>query len=247
MLHAFPESAADRELRELFNVCWHPAGVVEGLPAAPDVQSLPSGRYGNIFDVLVDRPTKADAIFRYPVVWAAGDVDLRGLAKTLEEYIRKGGTLVVTSDDAPKAEKRVLPDALLGFAGSNTFDRFEGWHPAGGPVRATTPSTTRPPMTSPKSGPSDVRPLVGFSPTRPHSLAGMRIDPPPSFACPMGTMPEATAAADPPLEPPVECPAFHGLLVAPYASGSVVGRIPSSGVFVFPTNTKPAARNFAAR
>ena len=33
----------------------------------------------------------------------------------------------------------MLPVALLGFAGSNTFDRFEGWHPAGGPVRATTP------------------------------------------------------------------------------------------------------------
>ncbi len=37
MLHVFAENDADRELRELFNVCWHPAGVVEGLPAAPDV------------------------------------------------------------------------------------------------------------------------------------------------------------------------------------------------------------------
>ncbi len=66
MLHVFPESDADRELRELFNVCWHPAGVVEGLAAAPDVQSLPNGRYGNIFDVLVDRPEKLRAIFNYP-------------------------------------------------------------------------------------------------------------------------------------------------------------------------------------
>ena len=76
MLNAFPESKADLELRELFNVFWHPAAIAEGQPAAPDVQSLPSGRYGNIFDVLVDRPRKAKAIFDYPVVWAAGDVDL---------------------------------------------------------------------------------------------------------------------------------------------------------------------------
>src|SRR5262249_54567374 len=120
-------------------VCWHPAGVVEGQPAAPDVQSLPSGRYGNIFDVLVDRPEKIGAIMNYPVIWAAGDVDLRGLAKPLEEYVRKGGTLVVTGDAAPKAEKQVLPDALAGFAGSNTFDRFEEWTPAGGEARPTTP------------------------------------------------------------------------------------------------------------
>ncbi|MBY0512692.1 MAG: hypothetical protein K2P78_02130, partial [Gemmataceae bacterium] len=139
MLHVFPETAADRELRELFNVCWSPAGVLEGQPAAPDVQSLPGGRYGNIFDVLVDRPEKADALFRYPVVWAAGDVDVRGLGKHLEEYVRKGGTLVVASDDAPKAEKRVLPDALLGFAGSNTFDTVAAWTPAGGTGIPTTP------------------------------------------------------------------------------------------------------------
>jgi hypothetical protein len=139
MLNVFPESDADRELRELFNVCWHPAGVVEGLPAAPDVQSLPNGRYGNIFDVLVDRPEKADALFRYPVVWVAGDVELGPLAKTLEDYVRKGGTLVVTSDDAPKDQKRMLSHVLTGFAVSNTFERFEEWTPAGGPARPTTP------------------------------------------------------------------------------------------------------------
>ena len=39
----------------------------------------------------------------------------------------------------------------------------------------------------------------------------------------------------------------HGLALGPYASGSVVGRIPHSGVFVLPTNTNPARRNLAAR
>jgi hypothetical protein len=139
MLHVFPESDADRELRELFNVCWSPAGVAEGMPAAPDVQSLPGGRYGNVFDVLVDRPEKADALFRYPVVWAAGDVDLRALAKPLEEYVRKGGTLVVSSDNAPKDSKRLLSHALTGFSVSNTFERHESWTPAGGTIQPTTP------------------------------------------------------------------------------------------------------------
>ena len=71
-------------------------------------------------------------------------------------------------------------------------------------VRVTTRRATLPPQASPTSGPTELRPRDGFSPTRPHSLAGMRIDPPPSPAWPTGTMPEATAAADPPLEPPVE-------------------------------------------
>src|SRR5207253_11506708 len=111
MLGAFPENDADRELRELFNVCWSPAGVVEGQPAAPDVQSMPSGRYGNIFDVLVDRPAKASAIFDYPIIWAAGDVDLVGLGvPVLRDYLTRGGTLVVNI-----TVTKGLPADLLGL------------------------------------------------------------------------------------------------------------------------------------
>ena len=36
---------------------------------------------------------------------------------------------------------------------------------------------------------------------------------------------------------------FQGLRAGPYAVDSVVGRIPSSGVFVFPRSTSPASRN----
>ena len=46
-------------------------------------------------------------------------------------------------------------------------------------------------------------------------LAGPRIEPPPSLACAAGTMPAATAAAEPPLEPPALCAGFQGLRVAP--------------------------------
>jgi hypothetical protein len=135
MLHVFPESAADRELRELFNVFWSPSGVVEGLPAAPDVQSMPNGRYGNIFDVLVDRPEKAKSIFNYPVIWAAGDVDLGGLAKVVEEYVKAGGTLVVNVEAAGKT----LPDSLLGIVQSGEFGAYEKMVTADGEERSTTP------------------------------------------------------------------------------------------------------------
>ncbi len=136
MLHHFPENTADRELRELFNVLWHPVGIVEGQPAAPDAQSLPSGRYGNTFDVLVDRPNKADAIFRYPVLIAAGNVDLSGLwPKVLEDYVRKGGTLVVNAD----AARGQLPESLLGLKLTSTRKVNDEWKPADGAVRACVP------------------------------------------------------------------------------------------------------------
>ena len=47
---------------------------------------------------------------------------------------------------------------------------------------------------------------------------------------------------EPPLDPPGEWFVSQGLRDGPCASGSVVGRIPSSGVLVLPTNTNPAAR-----
>ena len=67
----------------------------------------------------------------------------------------------------------------------------------------------------------------------------MRMEPPPSLAWAAGTIPDATAAAEPPEEPPVEWPVFHGFLVGPKRCGSVVGRMPSSGVFVLPQMTNP--------
>ena len=133
MLNVFPETDADRELRELFNVCWHPAGVVEGQPAAPDAQSMPNGRYGNIFDVLVDRPEKAAALKNYPVVWAAGDVDLAPLAKQLEEYVKAGGTLVVNAETAKQVSR------LVGLRWRNSRTRAESWSPDGKTFHPTTP------------------------------------------------------------------------------------------------------------
>src|SRR4051812_45715078 len=58
-------------------------------------------------------------------------------------------------------------------------------------------------------------------------------------------MPDATAAADPPLEPLVLHVVSHGLAVAPNRTGSHDGDIPNSGVFVLPTITRPARRRRA--
>jgi hypothetical protein len=135
MLGHFGKDKNDRELRELFNVCWHPAGVVEGKPASPDVQSLPSGVYGNVFDVLVDRPSRAKAIFRYPVVWVAGDVDLSGpWPALLEDYVRKGGTLVLNVESSQK-----LSPKLLGVKLTGKTVLAEEWRPEGGKARPAVP------------------------------------------------------------------------------------------------------------
>jgi hypothetical protein len=81
--------------------------------------------------------------------------------------------------------------------------------------RLTASCTDMPPQPSATSGHIGTRPRLGLSPTRPHSLAGMRIEPPPSLACATGTMPLATATAEPPLEPPDERPVSHGLWHGP--------------------------------
>src|SRR5436309_5317635 len=106
--------------------------------------------------------------------------------------------------------------------------------------RVTACSATRPLNISPKSGPSGLRARVGFNPKTPQHDAGMRIEPPPSLACAIGTSPAATAAAEPPLEPPVLRVVFQGLRDGPNSFGSVVGKMPYSGVLVLPTTTSPA-------
>ena len=98
--------------------------------------------------------------------------------------------------------------------------------------RVTTPSVVAPAQLSPSAGPWEIRPRLGLRPTSPHSLAGTRIEPPPSPACAIGTMPAATAAAEPPEDPPVEWSGSHGLRLGPNAAGSVVIVPPNSGVFV---------------
>src|SRR4051794_12681638 len=82
-------------------------------------------------------------------------------------------------------------------------------------------------------------------PNRPENAAGMRVEPPPSLAVQKGTSPAATAAADPPLEPPGVRDGSHGLRVVPHALVFVKQVAPNSGAAVFPTGMAPAARRRA--
>lgn len=95
-------------------------------------------------------------------------------------------------------------------------------------------------MISPQLGLSGTRARVGLKPNTPQQEAGILIDPPPSLACAIGTMPAATAAADPPLDPPGVRVRPQGLHVGPNSSGSVLGNNPNSGVLVLATTIRPA-------
>src|ERR1700674_268814 len=99
---------------------------------------------------------------------------------------------------------------------------------------------TRP--TSSPAGARDARPRLGLSPKTPQHEAGMRIEPAPSPPLAAGTMPAATAAAEPPDEPPTVRSSAHGFRVGPKSTGSVVEWLPTSGVLVRPTMMRPAFR-----
>src|SRR2546427_6611476 len=112
--------------------------------------------------------------------------------------------------------------------------------------RVSTPSMASPPRNSPRPGPHEMRPREGFKPTSPHSLAGIRIDPPPSLACAAGTSPAATAAAEPPLEPPVERLVSHGLRLRAAGPGAGGGGGARPRRVLFPREKKAPAPDISA-
>ncbi len=75
----------------------------------------------------------------------------------------------------------------------------------------------------------------------PHSAAGWRTEPPVSEPSATGTMRAATAAADPPEEPPGTRSVSQGFLTGPNAEFSFDEPIANSSQFVLPTTTAPAA------
>ena len=77
-------------------------------------------------------------------------------------------------------------------------------------VRASGPSMLSP-NRSGTSGALEIRPRVGLTPKSPHTLDGMRIDPPPSLPWAAGASPAATATPAPPLDPPADRDRSHGV------------------------------------
>jgi hypothetical protein len=70
---------------------------------------------------------------------------------------------------------------------------------------------------------------------------GCRIEPPVSVPMARGASNDATAAADPPPEPPGIRSRSQGLWVGPYAECSVDDPIANSSMLVLPSITVPAA------
>ncbi|MCZ7535334.1 MAG: hypothetical protein M5T61_04915 [Acidimicrobiia bacterium] len=91
-------------------------------------------------------------------------------------------------------------------------------------------------------GPEPTLPNVTLNPKRPLYAQGIRIEPPPSLPVQMGMIPAATAAAEPPEEPPGVRSTFQGLRVTPWMCERVQFVAPNSGEVVLPTTTAPAAR-----
>src|SRR5688500_5673633 len=82
-------------------------------------------------------------------------------------------------------------------------------------VRASGPRVDRCAHDGAAEPPLGTRPSDGLNPEMPQHDDGMRIEPPPSEPVHNGTMPEASAAAEPPDEPPGERSVDQGLRVAP--------------------------------
>src|SRR5438552_5163889 len=76
-------------------------------------------------------------------------------------------------------------------------------------------------------------------PTTPGSAPGWRIEPPVSVPSPKTACPAATAAADPPEEPPGTRVGSHGLRTGPNAEFSFELPIANSSRFVLPSMTAP--------
>src|ERR1700733_5881508 len=85
-------------------------------------------------------------------------------------------------------------------------------------------------------------PRDGLRPTIPLQAAGIRIEPPPSLACAIGTAPAATNAPDPEDEAPAVWSVFHGLRTGPRRGCSAAALNPNSDSRVLPRHTGPVAR-----
>jgi hypothetical protein len=75
----------------------------------------------------------------------------------------------------------------------------------------------------------------------PQNAAGMRIDAPKSVPWASGSMPDATAAAEPPDDPAGDSAGFQGLRVAPNTALTVLAPVANSGVLVLASRMAPAA------
>ncbi len=89
------------------------------------------------------------------------------------------------------------------------------------------------------------RPGDGRNPTTPQIAAGIRSEPPVSEPVQTGSMSQASAAAEPPDEPPAISAGSNGLPVAPQTGLREFAPAPNSGTLVLAVTIAPAARTRA--
>src|SRR3954463_10712871 len=77
----------------------------------------------------------------------------------------------------------------------------------------------------------------------PQRAAGWRIEPPVSVPMAQGALPAATAAAEPPLEPPGTRSRSHGLRTGPKPEFSFDEPMANSSMLVLPSTGAPASTN----
>src|SRR5678815_3660759 len=90
------------------------------------------------------------------------------------------------------------------------------------------------------------RPHVGSTPTTPQNAAGCRTEPPVSEPSAMRAMPAATAATEPPEDPPGTRSGARGFFAGPNALCSVDDPIANSSMLDLATRIAPAADSFSA-
>ena len=90
----------------------------------------------------------------------------------------------------------------------------------------------------------ETAPYAGFMPTMPQKPAGWRMEPPVSEPSAAIAIPAATAAADPPEDPPGTRDGSRGFFVAPNAEYSVDEPMANSSMFVLPTMIAPCSFSF---
>jgi hypothetical protein len=86
-------------IRGWMDVAYYPAAETQNEHASGIRQTYVAGIFGDIFDVIVTAKGRTGILSTYPVVILAGEVTLsEEWGKALAQYVERGGTLVICSD-----------------------------------------------------------------------------------------------------------------------------------------------------
>ncbi len=102
----------EEAIRGWFDVAYFPAPETQGEPASAIRQTYVNGVFGDMFDVIVNAPKHTEIAQTYPVLIAAGEVSVsEEWGRALRDYVRRGGTLVVSAEQlsGPGVKELGLP------------------------------------------------------------------------------------------------------------------------------------------